>query len=71
MIFKNYQMTHSPSPGPPGVSRCALREMKNQFKDEILFDDQEDLDHNHIYIVMMMMIAKNNDNEKSSFTAFT
>ena len=64
-------MTHSPSPGPPGVSRCALREMKNQFKDEILFDDQEDLDHNHIYILMMMMIAKNNDNEKSSFTAFT
>ena len=51
-------MTHSPSPGPPGVSRCALREMKNQFKEEILFDDQEDLDHNHIYIVMMMMIAK-------------
>ena len=32
-------MTHSPSPGPPGVSRCALREMKNQFKDEILLDD--------------------------------
>ena len=50
-------MTHSPSPGPPGVSRCALREMKNQFKDEILFDDQEDLDH-HIYIVMAKMIAK-------------